>query len=77
MYTNLDGSGRINYYNSYFGIDPITQPDLLHNLLAYYVYGLKFVYYYYFKRLASWSWYYPYYFAPLLCDLQYFLAGII
>lgn len=27
--------------------------------------------------MASWSWYYPYYFAPLLTDLQFYLGHLI
>lgn len=44
MYSNMDDSGKVQYYNSYFRIDPHTQPADLWNILAYYVYGLKFVY---------------------------------
>jgi 5'-3' exonuclease len=77
MYANLDGSGRTQYYNSYFKIDPNHDINSLGNILGYYVYGLKFVYQYYFQNLASWSWYYPYYFAPLLSDLNLYLANIL
>lgn len=78
MYSNEDGgAGKVNYYNTYFQIDPLTQAEELYSILAYYVYGLKFVYEYYFKNLSSWSWYYPYYFAPLLTDLQYYLGHLI
>ena len=77
MYSNPDGSGRLQYYGSYFNIDPNQQPAELLNILAYYTYGLKFVYQYYFQNLASWSWYYPYYFAPLLTDLQYYLSNLL
>ena len=77
MYSNVDGSGKINYYSTYFQIDATTQVEELWNILAYYVYGLKFVYEYYFKNLASWSWYYPHYFAPLLTDIQYYLGQLI
>lgn len=45
MYSNQDGgAGKVNYYNTYFGINPTTQVDEMWNILAYYVYGLKFVY---------------------------------
>ena len=77
MYSNLDGTGKLQYYSSYFNIDPNTHSDELLNVLAYYVYGLKFVYQYYFENLASWGWYYPYYFAPLLTDIQFYLAGLL
>lgn len=77
MYTNQDSTGKASYYSSYFQIDLSTQVNDLWNVLTYYVYGLKFVYEYYFKNLASWSWYYPYYFAPLLTDIQYFLGTLI
>ena len=76
MQLNTDGTGRQTYYTSYFRIDPSAQAEELWNILAYYVYGLKFVYEYYFRNLASWSWYYPYYFAPLLSDIQYYLGFV-
>lgn len=45
MYSNEDGgAGKVNYYNTYFQIDPLTQSEELWSILAYYVYGLKFVY---------------------------------
>ena len=77
MYTNQDASGRSSYYSSYFQIDINTQLTDYWHILAYYVHGLKFVYEYYFKNLASWSWYYPFYFAPLLYDIQYYLGTLI
>lgn len=77
MYANLDGSGRLQFYQSYFNLDPQQNPSDFMNILAYYVYGLKFVYQYYFQNLASWSWYYPYYFAPLLTDLQFYLSQLL
>lgn len=77
MQLNSEGSGKQNFYQNYFRIDTLSQGEELWNILAYYVYGLKFVYEYYFKNLSSWSWYYPYYFAPLLTDIQYYLGFII
>lgn len=73
MYTNLDSQGRSFYYQTYFQLDPQQHVDGMWNALAYYVYGLKFVFEYYFVNLASWSWYYPYYFAPLLMDITFYL----
>jgi 5'-3' exonuclease len=77
MYANLDGEGRQQFYASYFGLNPQQHAADFLNILAYYVYGLKFVYQYYFQNLASWSWYYPYYFAPLLTDLQFYLTSML
>ena len=37
MYSN-DGSGKSNYYNTYFQIDPNVKTQELWNILAYYVY---------------------------------------
>ena len=73
MYSNQDMEGRNFFYNSYFNIDPTTNIEGLWSVLAYYVYGLRFVFEYYFVGLASWSWYYPFYFAPLLCDITSYL----
>jgi 5'-3' exoribonuclease 2 len=77
MCGNMGSAGRQDFYASYFRLDPTTQFESLWNVLGYYVYGLKFVFEYYFKNLSSWSWYYPYYFAPLLTDLQLYLQALV
>lgn len=74
MYSNQDAEGRNFFYKNYFNLDPAADAQGMWNLLAYYVYGLRFVYEYYFVGLASWSWYYPYYFAPLLADITNYLS---
>jgi len=77
MYSNMSSAGRQDYYTNYFRLDPSKEVEGLWNVLGYYVYGLKFVFEYYFKNLSSWSWYYPYYFAPLLTDLQFYLQAMV
>ena len=64
---------QLLYYQSKFMIDPAQQPDQFYNILIYYLYGLQFVYEYYFINLPSWQWYYPYYYAPLLCDFSLYI----
>ena len=44
MYSNADGVGKQTYYMNYFKVDPNNQAEELWNILAYYVYGLKFVF---------------------------------
>ena len=75
-YANQDGSSQQIFYNNKFNIDPFQQTDAFMHLLGSYLYGLNFVYQYYFKNLPSWSWYYPYYYAPLLTDLARYVDGI-
>jgi len=42
-----------------------------------YLHGIKFVHEYYFENLSSWSWYYPYYYAPFLSDLSLYLNFLV
>ena len=61
------------YYQYKFSINPGEQAAEFYNILIYYLYGLQFVYEYYFINLPSWQWYYPYYYAPLLCDFSLYI----
>lgn len=73
LYANQDGSQSKLFYEQKFNVDPVTQSNEFSTILISYYYGLNFVYQYYFVNLPSWSWYYPYYYAPLLSDLSYYL----
>ena len=54
-------------------MNPAHQSNQFYEILNYYLYGLQFVYEYYFVNLPSWQWYYPYYYAPLVTDLALYL----
>jgi 5'-3' exonuclease len=48
------------------------QPDnqrFIHEICAAYIHGLNFVLTYYVVSIPTFAWYYPYHYAPLLCDL--------
>lgn len=70
---NQDGSARSKFYETKFSVDPVAQTEKFYEILSYYLYGLQFVYEYYFINLPSWQWYYPYYYAPLVSDLSLYL----
>lgn len=70
---NQDQSMRFTFYQGKFGIDPAQNVEEFYSILGFYLHGLKFVYEYYFLNLSSWSWYYPYYYAPLLSDVSFYL----
>ena len=73
LYASQDGSQRKLFYETKFKIDPFEKSDDFSRILLSYFQGLNFVYEYYFKNLPSWSWYYTYYYAPLISDLSYYI----
>ncbi|KAJ2787510.1 5'-3' exoribonuclease 2, partial [Coemansia interrupta] len=48
---------------------PSTDRDAVQQIAEHYVRGLCWVLKYYYQGCASWSWYYPYHYAPLASDL--------
>eukprot|EP00928_Gymnodinium_smaydae_P021483 TRINITY_DN18383_c0_g4_i1.p1 TRINITY_DN18383_c0_g4~~TRINITY_DN18383_c0_g4_i1.p1 ORF type:complete len:1271 (+),score=234.93 TRINITY_DN18383_c0_g4_i1:70-3882(+) len=64
---------RILYYDVKFEIDVQSHDGLQQQrkLFASFAEGLQWVLYYYFRGpdKASWSWYYPYYHAPMIYDI--------
>ena len=78
LYKNYDTNNLQKlYYQTKFTIDPAQQPDQFYSILIYYLYGLQFVYEYYFINLPSWQWYYPYYYAPLLGDFSMYIQHLV
>jgi 5'-3' exoribonuclease 2 len=71
-------SWQEDYYSTKFGSDTavaaasastVVPPKLLEE----YVTGLRWVLRYYYSGLASWTWFFPFHYAPLACDLGPFL----
>ena len=57
------------YYRQKLELDPSKESDLRKAVKAY-VEGLHWVLEYYYRGVASWSWYYPYHYAPMASDLK-------
>ncbi|KAJ2874851.1 5'-3' exoribonuclease 2, partial [Coemansia asiatica] len=57
------------YYWLKFEI-PAGNSNEVHTIAEHYVRGLCWVLKYYYQGCASWSWYYPYHYAPLASDLM-------
>lgn len=55
------------YYEQKFGADP-KDVKFRHNVARAYVEGLQWVLLYYFQGCPSWTWYYPYHYAPFGAD---------
>lgn len=65
-----DDGWKARYYEQKFGItEPSEQADLAKKLCHAYVEGLCWVMRYYFDGVASWTWYYPFHYAPFASDL--------
>lgn len=55
------------YYEQKFHVDP-KNVEFRHEVARAYVEGLAWVLLYYFQGCASWTWYYPYHYAPFAAD---------
>ncbi|GAB5372833.1 hypothetical protein AAMO2058_001698500 [Amorphochlora amoebiformis] len=55
------------YYETKFGyIDERVKREICREYLS----GMRWVLQYYFQRCASWDWFFPFYYAPLACDMH-------
>ncbi|KAL4452283.1 hypothetical protein ABPG75_007945 [Micractinium tetrahymenae] len=64
---------RERYYEDKFGLPPGPQQQaMIRQLVRSYVEGLVWVMRYYYDGVASWTWFYPFHYAPFASDL----AGI-
>jgi len=67
---NESPSWRTDYYQRKLGIrDPEKHPEAVQAVAKKYIEGLQWTLYYYFRGLASWSWFYPHHYSPLVIDL--------
>ncbi|OZJ04106.1 hypothetical protein BZG36_02847, partial [Bifiguratus adelaidae] len=57
------------YYWEKMRID-IDNPKDMQPLVYAYVEGLQWVLFYYYRGVASWGWFYPYYYSPKISDLK-------
>ncbi|KAI9931935.1 5'-3' exoribonuclease 2 [Aspergillus wentii] len=55
------------YYEQKFGVDP-QDHEFRHKVARSYAEGLAWVLLYYFQGCPSWTWYYPYHYAPFAAD---------
>ena len=61
---------KSRYYSKKLKIKYEVNPPLLETLLFEYVRGLCWVMLYYYQGCVSWSWYYPFHYAPFASDLK-------
>ncbi|KAJ5992545.1 hypothetical protein N7451_008269 [Penicillium sp. IBT 35674x] len=59
---------RDNYYRSKFGWG-LDNEEEMKKLAENYVQGLQWVLFYYYRGIASWSWFFRYHYAPMISDV--------
>ncbi|XP_035697172.1 5'-3' exoribonuclease 1-like isoform X1 [Branchiostoma floridae] len=62
---------RIAYYENKFKFEKVTD-EILRDLAYQYVLAIQWILHYYYNGVQSWSWYYPFHYAPYLSDIVNF-----
>ncbi|XP_069419543.1 5'-3' exoribonuclease 1 isoform X1 [Ovis canadensis] len=57
------------YYMTKMGVDVVSD-DFLADQAACYVQAIQWILHYYYHGVQSWSWFYPYHYAPFLSDIR-------
>ncbi|KAJ8357875.1 hypothetical protein SKAU_G00206690 [Synaphobranchus kaupii] len=63
-----------SYYMTKMGVEVVSDEFLAGQALCY-VEGIQWILHYYYHGVQSWSWYYPYHYAPFLSDVRN-IAGL-
>ncbi|KAJ6247265.1 5'-3' exoribonuclease [Anaeramoeba flamelloides] len=61
---------NVKYYTKYFGEDVIKKESFKPNLIKNYLKSIQWNLNYYYKRIPSWTYHYPFHFPPVLADLE-------
>lgn len=60
-----------DYYIQKFGYEEVNR-DVLAELTYQYVTGIQWILSYYFNGVPSWSWFFPFHYAPYMSDIRHF-----
>ena len=60
---------KMRYYREKFHVDEEDIQEFIKNIRQQYLEGLQWVFSYYYQGCVSWTWYYPFHYAPFAGDL--------